>query len=231
MQHFYSFLPCLPCCIWRSISQNSHPENTIKQAQNTCTVTFNLILMQCYSQNRANTWGLQLSEDFFPSIEIFLALPYGSLQWGCNMLINGWHRLTRNNIVQDEKAGTDTGFVMQDSPLEHTVPYPASGSYQCLNRANKIYVISSDTNNWYQWHWQNRPCCSFCNSSGFWLTRHFNKHTATIPTQEGAGAAVMKARACETRAMARAWTAFSGCPAWRRHRGHCWEIPPPAQSP
>lgn len=45
--------------------------------------------------------------------------------------------------------------------------------------------------------WQHSPCCRFCNSSRFWLARRFSKHAATILTQEGAGAEVMKAGACE----------------------------------
>lgn len=91
---------------------------------------------------------------------------------------------------------------MQDSPLDHTVPYPASGSYPYLNRENKIHVISSDANDRYHQHWQNQPGCWFCNSSGFWLTRRFNKHAVTILTQDAAGAAVLKAGACETCATA-----------------------------
>lgn len=96
------------------------------------------------------------------------------------------------------------GFAMQDSPLDHPVPYPASGSHQYLYRENRTHVVSSDDINWCRRHWQNWPCHWFCNSSRLWLTRHSNKHAVTIPTREGAGAAVIKAEACEM------WAAGAG---------------------
>lgn len=50
------------------------------------------------------------------------------------------------------------GFATQDSALDLTVLYPASGSHRYLNRENKIHVISSDADDWYHQHWQNWPC-------------------------------------------------------------------------
>lgn len=81
------------------------------------------------------------------------------------------------------------------------------------------------------------PACWFCNSSGFWLTRCFNKHTVIIPTREGAGVADKKAGAPETRTMAAGGTgtrcppALLGCFILMWHRAHCWERSPPSWSP
>lgn len=128
------------------------------------------------------------------------------------MRIDGWDPYNRNNLVQEEKAGTDMGFAMPDNPLDHLVPYPTtshyyltvSGNYQYLYRENKTHVVSSEDTSCYHWHWQNWPCHWFCNSSRLWLTRHSNKHAVTILTREGAGAAVTKEGACEM------WAAGAG---------------------
>lgn len=81
------------------------------------------------------------------------------------------------------------------------------------------------------------PACWFCNSSGFWLTRCFNKHTAIILTREGARVVVKKAGAPETRTMAAGGSgthcppALLECCILMWHRGHCWERLPPPWSP
>lgn len=81
------------------------------------------------------------------------------------------------------------------------------------------------------------PACWFCNSSGFWLTRCFNKHTAIILTREGARVVVKKAGAPETRTMAAGGSgthcppALLECCILMWHRGHCWERLPPPRSP
>lgn len=81
------------------------------------------------------------------------------------------------------------------------------------------------------------PASWFCNSSGFWLTRCFNKHTVIILMREGAGVAVKKAGALATHTMAAGGTgthcppALLGCFILMWHRGHCWERTPPSWSP